>query len=126
MAPEGCAGLLPIPRSPREHDTVAHLQTSCVQALAERFGPPQSARKDALGTLKPSLESVDSAPPRSAPLSRCTLLRHASFLRAVCVDALVRICAGGDQRWSSLPRQLLRARKSASGKFERANSKSVA
>jgi hypothetical protein len=25
---------------------------------------------------------------------------------AVCVEALVRICAGGDQRWSSLPRQL--------------------
>src|ERR1700682_6011421 len=58
--------------------------------------------KDALGTSYPSPESVDS----SASLSRCTLLRHSSFVRAVCVDALVRICAGGDQRWSSLPRQL--------------------
>jgi len=27
------------------------------------------------------------------------------WLRAVCVNALVRICAGGDQQWSSLPRQ---------------------
>ena len=33
MAPEGCAGLLPIPRSSREHDSVAHLQTSRVYDL---------------------------------------------------------------------------------------------
>src|SRR5439155_8842377 len=31
---------------------------------------------------------------KSAPLSRCTLLRHSSFVRAVCVNALLRICAG--------------------------------
>jgi hypothetical protein len=36
-----------------------------------------------------------------------SLSRHPSFRRAVCVDAHVRICAGGDQRWSSLPRSLL-------------------
>src|SRR5260370_41283129 len=74
--------------------------------MAECSGPPQSARPDALGTPHPSLEPVDSSTPRSAPLSRCTLLRHSSFVRAVWVDALVRICAGGDQGWSSLPRQL--------------------
>src|SRR5437899_4486079 len=74
--------------------------------MAECSGPPQPARTDAVGTFYPSLEPVDSSTPRSAPLSRCTLLRHSSFVRAVCVDALVRICAGGDQRWSSLPRQL--------------------
>src|SRR5664279_6658795 len=94
MAPEGCAGILPIPRSSREHDAVAYLQTSRVQAMAECSGPPQPARTDALGTLYPSLEPVDSSTPHSAPLSRCTLLRHSSFVRAVCVDALVRICAG--------------------------------
>src|SRR6266853_1063954 len=33
--------------------------------------------------------------------------RHSPTIRAVCVDALVRICAGGDQQWSSLPRQLV-------------------
>jgi hypothetical protein len=32
------------------------------------------------------------------------LSRHSSFRRAVCVDAHVRICAGGAQRWASLPR----------------------
>src|SRR4029077_11797831 len=31
---------------------------------------------------------------------------HPSLVRAVCVNAPVRICAGGDQQWSSLPRQL--------------------
>ena len=62
--------------------------------MAQCFGPPQSARTDALGTFYPSLEPVDSSTPRSAPLPRCTLLRHSSFVRAVCVDALVRICAG--------------------------------
>ena len=44
---------------------------------------------------------------RSAPLSSCPLLRHSSFIRAVCVDAHVRICPGGAQRGSSLPGQLL-------------------
>jgi hypothetical protein len=49
--------------------------------------------------------------PRSALLSRCTLLRHSSFVRAVCVNALVRICAGGGQQWPSLPRQLPHGRR---------------
>jgi len=80
-----------------EHDSVAHLQTSRLPAMAECFGLPQSARKDVLGTFDPSLEPVDSATPSSEPISRCTLLRHSSFVRAVCVNALVRICAGGDQ-----------------------------
>ena len=35
-------------------------------------------------------------------------LPQTSKVGAVCVNALVRICAGGDQRWSSLPRQLAR------------------
>jgi hypothetical protein len=88
-----------------------------VPALAECSGPPQPARRDALGTSYPNLEPVDSSPARSAPLSRCTLLRHSSFVRAVCVNALVRICAGGDQGWSSLPRQC-NPLKSACGKLQ--------
>ena len=51
------------------------------------------------------LSPVDSATPHSASLSGCSLRRYPSRVRAVCVNALVRICAGGDQRWSSLPRQ---------------------
>lgn len=34
---------------------------------------------------------------KSANISSRSLLRHSSFIRAVCVDALVRICAGGVQ-----------------------------
>jgi len=33
---------------------------------------------------------------REANRSQGSLLRYPSFRRAVCVDALVRICAGGD------------------------------
>src|SRR5665213_515733 len=57
-----------------------------------------------MGAIYPSLGKVDSTAPSSTPLSRGALLRHASFVRAVCVNALARICAGGDQRWSSLLR----------------------
>ena len=35
---------------------------------------------------------------REANRSLGFALRHSFFRRAVCVDALVRICAGGDQR----------------------------
>ena len=44
------------------------------------------------------LRTMDTTPDSPASLSRCSLLRHSSFIRAVCVNALVRICAGGDQR----------------------------
>ena len=46
---------------------------------------------------KPSKTASDgpaTAPASPAPLSRSSLLRNSSFIRAVCVDALVRICAG--------------------------------
>jgi hypothetical protein len=105
MASQGCAGLLPIPCRSGELDSVAHLQSSRLLVVAERPCPSQPTRTGAMGSSFPCLEPVDSSSPRSAPLSRCTLLRHSSFVRAVCVNALVRICAGGDQRWSSLPRQ---------------------
>ena len=42
-------------------------------------------------------------------IARCaasSIRRDSSLVRAVCVNAPVRIRAGGDQRWSSLPRQL--------------------
>src|ERR1022692_3543632 len=50
--------------------------------------------------------TLDSGTPRFAPLSHAALRRHSSKVGAVCVDAHVRFCAGGDQRWSSLPRHL--------------------
>ena len=64
---------------------------------AAACGIEPTVDRDVLGTSYPSLELVDSSAPRSAPLSRCGLLRYSSFVRAVCVNALVRICAGGAQ-----------------------------
>jgi hypothetical protein len=41
-----------------------------------------------------SLEELFAGRHFDREVIRCTLLRHSSFVRAVCVDALVRICAG--------------------------------
>jgi len=49
---------------------------------------------------------MDSRPTRSASLSYSSFPRHSSKVGAVCVKALVRFCAGGDPRGSSLPRHL--------------------
>src|ERR1700746_2471928 len=105
MASDCCAGLLPIPCCAREHDSAAHLSTTCQLAVEECSHPAQSASTGAVGTTYSTGEPMGSTTSRPASLSRRTLLRHSSFVRAVCVDALVRICAGGDQQWSSLPRQ---------------------
>ena len=59
------------------------------QALARR-----SQRAQTVGDACSDLRTMDTTPTRSASLSRCSLLRHSSFIRAVRVDALVRICAG--------------------------------
>src|SRR6202521_6046783 len=107
MASEGGAGLLPIPRCPWELDSVARLLAARLQTVAERFSSSQSTRPGALGAPVPHLVPLDSSTPRFASLSPCPLRRHSSSVRAVCVNALARICAGGDQRWSSLPRPLL-------------------
>src|SRR5215831_12575375 len=53
MAPEGCAGLLPIPRGSREHDSVAHLKTSRVQAMAESSERQDSPEIDRGGSSRP-------------------------------------------------------------------------
>src|SRR5260370_34779830 len=47
---------------------------------------------------------MDSFSPNLASLPSGSLCRQISKVRAVCVNAPVRICAGGDQRWSSIPR----------------------
>ena len=106
MASPSCAGLLPIPRCSGQLDSVAHFPPTRLPAVAERPHPSQSTRPGALGSSLSSLDQVDSSTPHSASLSRCPLRRYPSPVRAVCAKALVRICAGGDQRWSSLPRHL--------------------
>src|SRR5664280_977348 len=74
--------------------------------VAERIGSSQSTRTGAMGSSLSSPEPLDSKISHSALISQCPIRRHSSMVRAVCVNVLVRICAGGDQRWSSPPRQL--------------------
>src|SRR5215831_11399536 len=57
-----------------------------------------------------SLMSVQEPGNRVPRIERCAARRQVaspplSEVRAVCVNALVRICAGGDQQWPSLLRQ---------------------
>ena len=73
-------------------------QGAVVSPLLANVYPTQPASTGAVGATNPTVEPMGSPTSRPASLSRRTLLRHSSFVRAVCVDALVRICAGGDQR----------------------------
>src|ERR1700691_6236375 len=97
MASEGGLWLLPIPCCSREYRSVAHLQTAHQSALAERSGSSQPTRKEEVGVPDSGLRQVDTHTPNPASLSSSPLPRHPSFIRAVCVDAHVRIRPGGAQ-----------------------------
>jgi RNA-directed DNA polymerase len=62
-----------------------------------RFTSAQSTTR-VVGSGRPCLPAADSSSPRSASLSYSSLPRYSSKVGAVCVEALVRICAGRDQR----------------------------
>src|ERR1017187_8465407 len=94
MAMESRIRLLPIPCCSRQHRPVVHLQASPPSTMAKRSGSPQSNREKEVGEIYASLRQMDPNAPHPASLSRGSLLRHSSFVRAVCVDALARICAG--------------------------------
>jgi len=102
---EGRQRLLPIPRGARKYPAAEHLQAAHQPAVVSDTRTPQSACTQKVGGSHSVVRPVDTAPESPTPLSSSSLLRHSSFIRAVCVNALVRICAGGDQRWSSLLRQ---------------------
>ena len=105
MAAEGCERLLPLPCGPRQHRSVECLWTTLAAIVAAHSTPTQSTTT-VVGPGNPALQAVDSSPTRFASLSYSSLPRHSSKVGAVCVEAPVRFCAGGDQRWSSLPRHL--------------------
>src|ERR1035441_8591923 len=94
MAMESRIRLLPIPCCSRQHRPVVHLQASPPSTMAKRSGSPQSNREKEVGEIYASLRQMDPKAPHPASLSRGSLLRHSSFVRAVCVDALARISAG--------------------------------
>src|SRR5271154_3478844 len=98
---QGGHWLLPIQCCSRQHRSAANLPTARESAVAERSGSSQSTRKEEVGVTYSGLQQVDTQTPNPAPLSSCSLLRHSSFIRAVCVDAHVRIRPGGAQRVSA-------------------------
>ena len=80
----------------------------CRLAVAERFGSSQSARTVSVGNVLARSWTDGFLHPAFCILILMLASTPLIQVRAVCVNALVRICAGGDQRWSSLPRQLAR------------------
>src|SRR6202030_4039715 len=106
MAAKGCERLLPLPCGPRQYRSVECLWTTLATIVVAHSTPTQSTTK-VVGPGHPDLQAVDSSSTRSASLSCCSLPRHSSKVGAVCVEAPVRICAGGGQRWSSLPQHLV-------------------
>ena len=107
MAHEGGSGLLPIPCCSGKHESAQHLQASAVQAMASGSQSSQPACRGELAAINSAAGTLDPFPSGSASLSPSSLCREASEVGAVCVNAPVRIRAGGDQRWSSLPRHWL-------------------
>jgi hypothetical protein len=61
--------------------------------MAAYFKPTQSNPR-AVGSGNPDLRAVDSSPTRFASLSSRAIPRQSSKVGAVCVEALVRFCAG--------------------------------
>jgi group II intron reverse transcriptase/maturase len=98
-------GYYQIPCRSGQLDTVAHLCSSRLLAVANCTPTSQSTRTGGVGSTLSTPEPMDSTTPCSASLSHGSLRRYASLVRAVCVNAHVRICAGGGQQWPSLPRQ---------------------
>jgi hypothetical protein len=104
LAPKGCERLLPLPCGPGKHRPVECLWTTLATIVAAHSTPSQSTTK-VVEPRNPDLQAMDSSPTRSASLSYSSLPRHSSKVGAVCVEAPVRFCAGGDPKRSSLPRQ---------------------
>src|SRR5437660_11827329 len=106
MATKGGERLLPLPCGPGKHRPVECLRTTLAAIVAAHSTPSQSTT-NVVEPDNPDLQAVDSSPTRFASLSYRSLPRHSSKVGAVCVEAPVRFCAGGDQRWSSLPQHLV-------------------
>jgi hypothetical protein len=97
--------LLPLPCGPGKHRPVECLRATLATIVAAHSTPSQSTT-NVVEPDNPDLQAVDSSPTRFASLSYRSLSRHSSKVGAVCVEAPVRFCAGGDQRWSSLPQRV--------------------
>src|SRR5438309_764423 len=105
MGQEGCRRLLPIPGGPWKSGSTPRLWSASASTVAQGSLSPQPEGGAALGSSDTDLRPMDSGTSCPASLSDATLLRESSEVGAVCVNAHVRICAGGGLRRSSLPRR---------------------
>src|SRR3954452_4049778 len=95
MVAESRSGLLPIPCHSGQHASAGDLCISRRPAVAILVDPPQSARLCNMVPTERALQKMDSLTTRSAHSPYATLRRHSSKVEAVCVNAHVRIRAGG-------------------------------
>src|SRR5215470_12665297 len=95
MAAKGRDRLLPLPCDPGKHRSVECLWTTPTAIVVALSASPQSTASR-VGSHAFGLRPMDSSPSRFASLSSDPLSRYSSKVGAVCVEALVRICAGGD------------------------------
>src|ERR1700685_4308757 len=93
MATKGCNRLLPLPCGPGPYRKVECLRTTLAAIVVAHSPPPQSTARG-VGSAPTDLHAMASSSTRPLSLSCSALPRHSSKVGAVCVDALVRICAG--------------------------------
>ena len=75
--------------------TTEHLPAARQSTVVPSTRTSQSTGTQTVGNSHSDVrKGLDTASESPASISRRSLLRHSSFIRAVCVDALVRICAG--------------------------------
>src|SRR6478672_11603337 len=94
MAEESDARVLQLLRRARQHRSIKCLRPAAPAFVAADLMPPQSAWPCVVGSVDSGLSALDSSSPRFASLSFRTLRRYSSKVGAVCVNALVRFCAG--------------------------------
>src|SRR4051812_3409905 len=95
MGEEGSFRLLPVPRHSGQFPSAEILWATSPTAVVSHPMPPQSEAGVALESGTTDFQPLDPNPSYPASLSGATFLRYSSEVGAVCVNAPVRICAGG-------------------------------
>src|SRR5438445_7562433 len=104
MAEAGGARLLPIPCGAGQSTQAKPVSQAVAEAVAADVTPSRPEAAADVGAAGPNLHEVDTCTPHPASLSQRALRRSHPRWEPYAVMPLVRICAGGGQRWSSLPR----------------------
>jgi len=103
-----CGGLLPLPRGAHKPETIEQLSRRGLPYLATSPASPQPTIQNELGSFQSDHRPIRSPCPGIASLPGSALQSVTSHLwqEPYAVIPLVRICAGGGPKGSSLPRPL--------------------